>query len=73
MSACSRRSTTCRPEPSAFEAVAVVSDEDWLRPAVKALSLLLPGEAKAFAVRDLTAAKAWLAEGLDPDGATVHA
>ncbi|GIE94926.1 hypothetical protein Ari01nite_23910 [Paractinoplanes rishiriensis] len=51
----------------------MVSDEDWLRPAVKALSLLLPGEAKAFAVRDLTAAKAWLAEGLDPDGATVHA
>ncbi|WP_433727652.1 STAS/SEC14 domain-containing protein [Actinoplanes sp. CA-051413] len=54
--------------PTAFERVAVVSDEDWLRPAIKALSLLLPGVAKAFPVRELTAAKSWLAEGLDADG-----
>ena len=45
---------------SAFERVAVVSDEDWMRPAVRALSVLLPGQAKAFPVRDLEAAKAWL-------------
>ena len=51
--------------PTAFERVAVVSDEEWLRPAIKALSLLLPGEAKAFPVRELTAAKIWLAEGID--------
>jgi len=52
--------------PTAFERIAVVSDEDWLRPAIKALSLLLPGEAKAFPVRELAAAKSWLAEGLAP-------
>jgi hypothetical protein len=54
--------------PTAFERVAVVSDEEWLRPAIKALSLLIPGEAKAFPVRQLTAAKSWLAEGLDSGG-----
>jgi SpoIIAA-like len=47
-----------------FERVAVVSDEDWMRPAVRALSFLLPGKAKGFPVRDLDAAKAWLAEGV---------
>ncbi len=54
--------------PTAFERVAVVSDEDWLRPAIRALSLLLPGEAKGFPVHELAAAKIWLAEGLDQDG-----
>ena len=49
--------------PTAFERVAVVSDEEWLGPAIKALSFLLPGQAKAFPVRELTAAKNWLAEG----------
>jgi hypothetical protein len=49
----------------AFERVAVVSDETWMKPAVKALSFLMPGKAKAFAVRDLAAAKAWLGEGQD--------
>jgi hypothetical protein len=54
--------------PSAFERVAVVSDEEWLGRAIRALSLLLPGQAKAFPVRELAAAKTWLAEGLDPRG-----
>lgn len=58
--------------PAAFERVAVVSDEEWLRPAIKALSLLLPGQAKAFPVRQLTAAKSWLAEGLDADGVAIR-
>jgi len=49
---------------SSFERMAVVSDEDWTRPALRALSVLLPGKAKAFPVRELGAAKAWLAEGL---------
>jgi hypothetical protein len=49
---------------SSFERMAVVSDEDWARPALRALSMLLPGKAKAFRVRELGAAKAWLAEGL---------
>ena len=50
---------------SSFERVAVVSDEDWMRPALKALSFLLPGKAKGFRVRELADAKAWLAEGLE--------
>ena len=47
---------------TSFERVAVVSDEDWLRPALATLSFLLPGQAKGFRVADLAAAKAWLAE-----------
>lgn len=50
---------------TSFERVAVVSDEDWMRPALRALSFLLPGKAKGFRVRDLADAKSWLAEGLD--------
>jgi hypothetical protein len=50
---------------SSFERVAVVSDEDWMRPALRALSFLLPGKAKGFRVHDLGAAKAWLVEGLE--------
>ena len=45
---------------SSFERVAIVSDEDWMRPAVKVLSVLMPGHARAFPVRELDAAKAWL-------------
>lgn len=47
---------------TSFDRVAVVSDEDWLRPALKALSLLLPGKARGFRVADLASAKAWLSE-----------
>ena len=46
---------------SSFERVAVVSDEDWMRPALRVLSVLLPGKARAFRVRELAEAKAWLA------------
>jgi hypothetical protein len=49
---------------TSFERVAVVSDEDWMRPAVRALSMLLPGQARAFPVHELDAAKVWLQEGL---------
>jgi SpoIIAA-like len=48
---------------TSFDRVAVVSDEDWVRPALRVLSFLLPGKARGFAVGDLGAAKAWLAEG----------
>jgi hypothetical protein len=34
-------------------------------PAVRALSVLLPGKARAFPVHELESAKAWLAEGPD--------
>jgi hypothetical protein len=50
---------------SSFDRIAVVSDEDWVRPALRALSFLLPGKAKGFRVRDLEEAKAWLAA--EPD------
>ena len=48
---------------TSFDRVAVVSDETWMRPAMQALSFLLPGKAKAFPVAELADAKAWLAEG----------
>ena len=47
---------------TSLERVAVVSDEDWVRPALATLSFLLPGQAKGFRVADLAAAKTWLAE-----------
>lgn len=50
---------------TSFDRVAVVSDEDWIRPALRALSFLLPGKARGFRVRDLAAARTWLAEDLD--------
>src|SRR3954451_20868867 len=46
---------------ASFERVAVVSDEDWMRPALRTLSFLMPGKAKGFRVRELADAKAWLA------------
>ena len=49
---------------TSFERVAVVSDEDWVRPALRALSALLPRKARGFRVQDLEAAEAWVAEGL---------
>jgi SpoIIAA-like len=51
---------------SAFERVAIVSDEDWAPTALRALSALLPGQVRGFAVNDLADAKRWVAE---PDGA----
>ncbi len=47
---------------SSFQRVAVVSDEDWMRPALSALSFLLPGKAKGFPEREIAAAKSWLTE-----------
>ena len=44
-----------------FERVAVVSDEDWMRPALGVLSFMLPGKAKAFRSAQLEEAKSWLA------------
>jgi SpoIIAA-like len=48
-----------------FERVAVVTDESWVKPALRVLSFLMPGGARGFAVSDLPAAKTWLAEGPD--------
>lgn len=52
--------------PTTFERVAVVGDEGWLPAAVKAFSLLLPGEARAFPVAELADAKRWLGAGPEP-------
>jgi hypothetical protein len=46
---------------TSFDRVAVVTDEDRMRPALRALSALLPGKARGFRVRDVETAKAWLA------------
>jgi hypothetical protein len=46
----------------AFERVAIVADESWIKPAIKAWSAVMPGKARAFAVHDLADAKTWLAE-----------
>jgi hypothetical protein len=54
---------------SSFDRVAVVSDEDWMRPALRALSFMMPGKAKGFHVRELEEAKGWLAAGSDRSGA----
>jgi hypothetical protein len=48
----------------AYERLAVVTDEEWVGPALRGLSFLLPGKARAFPVSDLAAAKRWLAEGI---------
>src|SRR2546423_15230809 len=56
------------PHASSFDRVAVVSAEDWVRPALRALSFLVPGKVKGFRVRDLAEAKAWVAA--DPDQST---
>jgi hypothetical protein len=47
--------------PNSYERVAVVSDEDWLRPALRVLSVLVPGQLRAFPVAQLAAAREWLA------------
>jgi hypothetical protein len=47
--------------PTSYERLAVVSDEDWLRPALRVLSVLVPGQLRAFPVAQLAAAKEWLA------------
>jgi hypothetical protein len=53
---------------TSYERVAGVSDENWMRPALRAFSFLLPGKARGFRVRDLAEAKAWLAEDGDRSG-----
>ncbi|PVY97985.1 STAS/SEC14 domain-containing protein [Actinomycetospora cinnamomea] len=53
---------------TSYERVAVVSDQDWLRPALRVLSALVPGQLRAFPLAQLMQAKAWVAgerEGTD--------
>jgi hypothetical protein len=46
---------------TAYERVAIVSDESWLRPALRLLSVLVPGQLRGFPVAQLQFAKAWVA------------
>lgn len=44
-----------------WERIAVVTDVDWIRLAIRAFAFALPGEIKVFPNRQLAAAKRWLA------------
>ena len=46
---------------NSYERVAVVSDQDWLRPALRMVSALVPGQLRAFPLAELSQAKAWVA------------
>ena len=50
---------------TAYERVAIVTDESWLRPALRLISVLVPGKIRGFPVVDLADARTWVAEGLD--------
>ena len=47
--------------PTSFERVAVVTNARWAGPAVKVVSLLVPGQARAFPLAQLDEAKSWAA------------
>jgi hypothetical protein len=48
--------------PVSFARIAVVTDARWVAPAVKVFSVLWPGQARAFPLAELEAAKRWAAE-----------
>ncbi|MBS1894894.1 MAG: STAS/SEC14 domain-containing protein [Actinobacteria bacterium] len=45
-----------------FERLAVVSDEDWMWPALGVLSFVIPVRARGFSVADLPEAISWLTD-----------
>ena len=45
---------------TAFEKIAVVTDEDWIENGVKAFGWMIPGEVKTFDDDDLDDAKTWI-------------
>ena len=47
--------------PASFERIAVVTDARWAGPALKVFSVLWPGQARAFRLRELEDAKRWAA------------
>lgn len=53
--------------PASFERIALVTNVGWAKPAMRAFSVLVPGQARAFRVAQLEEAKAWAAEGLAPN------
>ena len=55
---------------TAYERVAIVSDESWLRPTLRLLSVLVPGQLRGFPVAQLQSAKAWVAGADERDQST---
>jgi SpoIIAA-like len=47
--------------PTSFERMAIVTDARWAGPATKLFSVLWPGQARAFPLGELDAAKRWAA------------
>lgn len=47
--------------PASFERMAIVTDARWAGPGVKVFSVLWPGQARAFPLSELEAAKRWAA------------
>jgi hypothetical protein len=47
--------------PASFERIAVVTDARWAGPAIRIFSVLWPGQARAFPLGKLAAAKRWAA------------
>ncbi len=48
--------------PASFERIAIVTDARWAPQAIKIFSILWPGQARAFPLAELEAAKRWAAE-----------
>jgi hypothetical protein len=48
---------------TAFERIAIVTDEDWIENSIKAFGWIMPGEVKVFDDDDRDDAIAWLSEG----------
>ena len=48
-------------QPASFERMAIVTDARWTAPALEIFSVLWPGQARAFPLSELEAAKRWAA------------
>jgi hypothetical protein len=48
--------------PAAFARIAIVTDARWAAPAIRIFSILWPGQARAFPLADLEAAKRWASD-----------
>lgn len=46
--------------PAAWQKIAVVSDLDWIRAAVNAFRIVMPGHIKVFPFQKMAAAKTWI-------------
>ncbi len=49
-----------------WERIAVVTDVDWIRNAVKGFGFLMPGEVRVFSLTDADKARAWIIDSAAP-------